>query len=131
MGSWVHADSVKSIKANIIGVINFEMIGYFNEGDQPYPDERLKKLYPKRANFIAVVGKQSYHEFNQRVYELMKVDAGIDVQIIDHLRFQAPHLGAAITSECRTDCNAAPLIEADVEVTTVTPEIAKHELLQC
>jgi len=84
MGSWVHADSVKSIKANIIGVINFEMIGYFNEGDQPYPDKRLKKLYPKRANFIAVVGKQSYHNFNQRVYELMKVDAGIDVQIIDH-----------------------------------------------
>jgi hypothetical protein len=84
MGSWVHADSVRMFKSDIIGVINFEMIGYFNEDDQPYPDERLKKSYPKKGNFIAVVGKQSYHDFNQRVYELMKVDAGIDVQIIDH-----------------------------------------------
>ena len=83
MGSWVHADSIRMFKSDIIGVINFEMIGYFNVGDQSYPDERLKKSYPKKANFIAVVGKQSYHDFNQRVYELMKVDEGVDVQIID------------------------------------------------
>ena len=83
MGSWIHAESLTPCMADIIGVINFEMIGYFNEGDQSYPDERLKKMYPKKANFIAVVGKQSYHDFNQRVYDLMKVDAGIDVQMID------------------------------------------------
>lgn len=84
MGSWIHADSLKALKSDIIGVINFEMIGYFHEGDQSYPDERLKLIYPKKANFIGVVGKQSYHDFNQRVYELMKVDSGIDVQMIDH-----------------------------------------------
>ena len=66
MGSWIHAESLKPCKADIIGVINFEMIGYFNEGDQSYPDERLKKIYPKKANFIAVVGKQSYWEQHVR-----------------------------------------------------------------
>ncbi|HBV63384.1 MAG TPA: hypothetical protein DEF45_10225 [Rhodopirellula sp.] len=40
--------------------------------------------YPKKATFIAVVGKQKYHAFNQKVFELMKTNAEIDVQIIDH-----------------------------------------------
>ncbi len=84
MGSYIHAESIKEFKRDIIGLINFEMIGYFHDGDQAYPDARLKEIYPEKANFIAVVGKHTYHPFNQRVYELMKVDAGIDVQIIDH-----------------------------------------------
>ena len=49
-----------------------------------YPDARLREIYPEKANFIAVVEKHTYHEFNQKVYELMKIDAGIDVQMIDH-----------------------------------------------
>jgi Zn-dependent M28 family amino/carboxypeptidase len=49
MGSWIHANSISTLKADIIGVINFEMIGYFHEGDQSYPDERLRKIYPKKA----------------------------------------------------------------------------------
>lgn len=84
MGSYVHAKSVKDQKDDLIGMINFEMIGFFNDDDQPYPDPRLKAAYPQKANFIAVVGKQKYHEFNQRVFELMKTNTGIDVQIIDH-----------------------------------------------
>ncbi len=84
MGSYIHAESLNEFKADIIGLINFEMIGYFHDGDQQYPDTRLSQIYPEKANFIAVVGKNTYHEFNQKVYELMKVDAGIDVQIIDH-----------------------------------------------
>ena len=84
MGSFKHAESVKGLKGDLIGVINYEMIGYFHEGEQPYPDPRLKAMYPEKANFIAVVGKQRYHDFNQKVYELMKADAAIDVQMIDH-----------------------------------------------
>lgn len=83
MGSYVHAESVAAHKEDIIGLINFEMIGYFHDGEQPYPDPRLKAIYPQQANFIVVVGKQDYHAFNQKVFELMKVDAGIDVQMID------------------------------------------------
>ncbi len=66
------------------GQINFEMIGYFNDQPQEYPDAGLKAIYPQKANFIVVVGRQEYHDFNQRVFDLMKVDAGIDVQMIDH-----------------------------------------------
>jgi Zn-dependent M28 family amino/carboxypeptidase len=83
MGSFKHAESVKEQKEHLIGVINYEMIGYFNDKEQPYPDPRLKAIFPEKANFIAVVGKQKYHDFNQKVYELMKADAGIDVQMID------------------------------------------------
>lgn len=83
MGSYIHAESINEFKADIIGLINFEMIGYFHNGDQEYPNASLRKIFPEKANFIAVVGKRSYHEFNQKVYELMKVDAGIDVQMID------------------------------------------------
>lgn len=84
MGSYIHAQSVSDNKSNLIGVINYEMIGYFNEEPQEYPDERLKAIYPATANFIVVVGIQAYHDFNQAVFDLMKVDSGIDVQMIDH-----------------------------------------------
>ena len=84
MGSYVHAKSLAAIKKYLIGVINLEMIGFFHDGPQEYPHESLKTVYPETANFIAVVGKQNYHEFNKKVYGLMKVDAGIDVQMIDH-----------------------------------------------
>ena len=84
MGSYIHAESISPIKEDVIGMINFEMIGYFHDGDQPYPDNRLRQVYPKQANFIAVVGKHDYHVFNQKVFDLMKQDAGIDIQIIDH-----------------------------------------------
>jgi Zn-dependent M28 family amino/carboxypeptidase len=84
MGSYIHAKSINEFKADVIGVINFEMIGYFHDGDQEYPDPRLREIYPQKADFIAVVGRHSNHEFNRKVYELMNVDAGIDVQMIDH-----------------------------------------------
>ena len=84
MGSYIHAESVSEFKPDLIGLINFEMIGFFHDGPQQYPDERLQAMYPEQANFIAVVGKSDYHEFNQRVYELMKDGSGIDVQIIDN-----------------------------------------------
>lgn len=84
MGSYVHAASTNEFREDVIGVINFEMIGYFHDGVQEYPHPMLEEIYPEKANFIAVVGKHSYHEFNEKVYGLMKADAGIDVQIIDH-----------------------------------------------
>ena len=84
MGSYIHVKSIMELKANVIGLINFEMIGYFHDGDQSYPDARLREIYPEKANFIAVVGIDRYHEFNEKVYDLMKADADIDVQMIDH-----------------------------------------------
>ena len=89
MGSYIHAKSISEFKADIIGVINFEMIGYFTDDAQKYPIPGLETIYPDKANFIAVVGKHAYHKFNEKVYKLMKVGAGIDVQIIDHPMVEA------------------------------------------
>lgn len=88
MGSYIHAESVAEFKENIIGLINFEMIGYFHEGPQDYPIPGMEAVYPSQANFVVVVGLQEYHDFNQRVYDLMKEGAGIDVQLIDDPRIE-------------------------------------------
>ncbi len=84
MGSYIHAESISHLKQDVIGLINYEMIGYFHDGPQNYPDERLRQVYPEQANFVAVVGKHDYHSFNQTVFDLMRDGAGIDVQIVDH-----------------------------------------------
>ena len=84
MGSYVHANSIKDLKKDLIGMINFEMIGFFSDQDQYYPVSELAAVYPNKADFIAVVGKHEYHDFNQRVFHLMKTGAKIDIQIIDH-----------------------------------------------
>jgi Zn-dependent M28 family amino/carboxypeptidase len=83
MGSYIHAESVAKFKNDIIGLINFEMIGYFHDGVQDYPLPEMEAVYPSQANFVVVVGLQEYHDFNQRVFELMQEGAGIDVQLID------------------------------------------------
>lgn len=88
MGSYIHAESVAEFKDDIIGLINFEMIGYFHEGPQDYPIPGMEAVYPSQANFVVVVGLQEYHEFNQRVYDLMQEGAGIDVQLIDDPRIE-------------------------------------------
>ena len=90
MGSYVHAKSVSSLKDDLIGLINFEMIGYFHDGPQlvpAYPEEMLgdlKELASLSANFIAVVGRPEDHTFNQTVFELMHANSEIDVRLIDH-----------------------------------------------
>lgn len=84
MGSYVHAKSLHDQKADVIGMICFEMIGYFSDepNSQAFPSPELAKIYPHTANFIIVVGIQQYAEFNTRVHGLMSKDAGIDVQVI-------------------------------------------------
>lgn len=88
MGSYHHAKSLNDRNADVIGLINYEMIGYFTEEAQPYPHPALKQMYPEKGNFILVVGNHEYHDFNLQVFELMKKDAEIDVQFIDDPRVE-------------------------------------------
>ena len=90
MGSYQYAKWLKSIDANVIGLINYEMIGYFHDGPQPYPAGlgELAASYPRQANFIGVVGIPKYSEFNTKVFELMSNGANIDVQMIDDPRIE-------------------------------------------
>lgn len=84
MGSYVHAKSLSESNCDVIGMICFEMIGYFSDApdSQPFPSPELARLYPHVANFIIVVGINKYGDFNKRVHGLMSDDSAIDVQII-------------------------------------------------
>lgn len=84
MGSYIHAKSLHDDKANVIGMISLDMIGYFSDApnSQGYPTAALAAIYPDKANFIIVVGTEKYKFFNDRVHSLMSTDSAIDVQLI-------------------------------------------------
>ena len=84
MGSYVHAKSLHDHKIDVIGMICYEMIGYFSDlpNSQPYPDDELTALYPSTANFIIVVGKEEGKAFNKKVKKLMSTHSKVDVQLI-------------------------------------------------
>lgn len=85
MGSYVHAQSLHARKDHVIGMVCFEMIGYFSDAphSQPFPDPAWAARYPNTGNFIVVVGIQKHAEFNARVLQHMRDGARIDVQGID------------------------------------------------
>jgi len=84
MGSYVHAKSLYDAKADVLGMICYEMIGYFSDepNSQTYPSPELAKIYPSTANFIIVVGVDTYNDFNKKVRNLMASNSEIDVQAI-------------------------------------------------
>lgn len=85
MGSYIHAQSISHNRDNILGMICYEMIGYFSDvpGSQKFPDPRLAMIYPNTGNFIMAVGSDKYSAFNERVYKGMKKNPNIDVQIVN------------------------------------------------
>ncbi|GAB3163992.1 M28 family peptidase [Telluribacter humicola] len=84
MGSYIHAKSLHEQNAEVIGMICYEMIGYFSDApnSQGFPSPELAKIYPHTANFIIVVGIQTYTDFTSKVHRLMAEGAAIDVQVI-------------------------------------------------
>ena len=85
MGSYVHAKSLYDNKVDVIGMICYEMIGYFSEepNSQPFPSPELAEQYPHVANFIMVVGIEKYASFNNKAHKLMLNASGIDVQVVN------------------------------------------------
>lgn len=85
MGSFIHAKSLWAINADVIGMICYEMIGYFSdEGilDRHKPAVgELASKYPDHGQYIVVVGNEDYTEFNEKFHRLMSKGSGIDVQI--------------------------------------------------
>lgn len=84
MGSYIHAKSLKNSNAEILGMICYEMIGYFSdkENSQPNPIPELAQNFPTVGNFIMVVGIKDYKDFNNKVHRLMSENSGIDTQVI-------------------------------------------------
>lgn len=90
MGSYIHAKSLKDKQVDVLGMICFEMIGYFSDlpGSQPNPEPELAIGFPDTGNFITVVGIEQYTEFNEKVQKLMWENEEIDTYVIS---FPAKH----------------------------------------
>ena len=77
MGSYKHAEYLFDNDINVIGMINYEMIGYFTDepDSQNYPMEVMEDLYPSTGNFIAIVSNEDSIDFlNTLDYENIKKD---------------------------------------------------------
>jgi hypothetical protein len=84
MGSYIHAKSVYDQQADVVGMICYEMIGYFSDkpGSQKFPLPELAKVYPDTGNYIVVVGIEKSKAFNETIHSLMSEQSGINVEKI-------------------------------------------------
>ena len=85
MGSYIHAKSLHDSGVNVLGMICYEMIGYFSDepGSQKFPSEEVARMYPDTGNYIVVVGIEKCREFNARIHGLMLDSAEVSVERID------------------------------------------------
>ncbi len=81
MGSYAHAADIASGSRGISGVIILEMIGYFSSepNSQKFPMLMLYLMYPRRGNFIAVVGNTDQRRFTKTVKLGMKNTSDLPV----------------------------------------------------
>ncbi len=93
MGSYVHAKSLYDAQTDVLGMICYEMIGYFSDEphSQTYPEPFMAERYPSVANFIVVVGIEKHRAFCENFYKKMKPDAGLGVEYF--VFSDAGHLG--------------------------------------
>jgi hypothetical protein len=84
MGSYIHAKSLFDARVELIGMICYEMIGYFSEapGSQTFPVPELAAIYPDTGDYIVVVGIEKCREFNETIHHLMSEQSGIGVEKI-------------------------------------------------
>lgn len=81
MGSHIHAQSLYKNQVDVIGMICYEMIGYFSDkpNSQKFPSPELSEIYPNTGNFIMTVGIDKYDNFNKKVRQLMSEASDIAV----------------------------------------------------
>ena len=79
MGSYIHAQYLKTNNIDVIGMINYEMIGYLTDepNSQEYPIEAMKFLYPATGNFIAIASNESSTDFLEQL-DFDNLDKEID-----------------------------------------------------
>lgn len=74
MGSYIHARSLFHEGADVIGMIGYEMIGYYAGAANPhkyFPAEVELEL-PESDKFIGVISTRKYAGFHRTFFELMK-----------------------------------------------------------
>jgi len=95
MGSFIHAKSLFHNQINVIGMICYEMIGYFSDepNSQPFPSPELAEIYPSTGNFIMTVGIDTFDDFNKKVNQLMSESSEIDIY---NISFPSSHNSAGL-----------------------------------
>ena len=85
MGSARHAFKMREEKVEIALMISLEMLGYFSNQDssQQYPMPLLNLLYPKKGNYIAVVGLLNQGRVTRKVKSLMQAATRMEVYSIN------------------------------------------------
>lgn len=74
MGSYVHAKSLHDQQVELIGMICYEMIGYYsgNTVDEHKFPSGMKLELPNSQKFIGVISIRKYIDFHRRIFDLMK-----------------------------------------------------------
>lgn len=69
MGSLVYARALDEQGVKVRGMVSLEMIGYFTDlaGSQFYPLSVFRWFYPKKGDFIALVGNVASRDFTNEV----------------------------------------------------------------
>jgi hypothetical protein len=81
MGSAIHAADLKRQGLPVRLMLSLEMIGYFSDakGSQRFPSLPLALLYPRRGNFIAVVGRTEDTLRARKIKKAMLVGSALPV----------------------------------------------------
>ena len=100
MGSYIHAKSLYDAGTEVIGLINYEMIGYFSDepGSQEYPVDGMEEIYGDAGNYIAMTAIPASAAFLESLdfasvdaklplYEMVLPDALADITASDHLNY--------------------------------------------
>ena len=100
MGSYIHAKSLYDAGTEVIGLINYEMIGYFSDepGSQEYPVDGMEEIYGNVGNYIAMTANPASATFLESLdfgsidaklplYEMVLPDALSDITASDHLNY--------------------------------------------
>jgi Zn-dependent M28 family amino/carboxypeptidase len=100
MGSFVHAKYLKDNNIPVIGMINYEMIGYFTQepNSQKYPIPQMKEKYPSVGNFIANISNANSKTFLESLdfdnikkdidsYDIILPDIFSHITASDHLNY--------------------------------------------
>jgi Zn-dependent M28 family amino/carboxypeptidase len=81
MGSMVYAKSLKESHAPVDIMISLEMIGYFNKNEvQKYPLPGMKLIYPKKADYLAVVGNFQSSRYVSLIKREIRKNSNIKVR---------------------------------------------------
>lgn len=84
MGSAIHSKFLKEKNEKILGMLCYEMIGYFSDekDSQAYPLPEFENLYPSIGNFIIVVGKSGQEKFSEKIKDEIQNNCAVKTILI-------------------------------------------------